>query len=195
MDTDPQTRVDTVQAAEPVARPNDPSLRPLRTEDATDVAAAFVSNPDMARQGEVTNAEEALLYIERLVDPARAHHPWAIVDQHGVLGLVCVDVDALNRNGWFWYWMTDRSRGRGWAKRAAATVADWALQELGLERLELGHRVNNPASGAVARAAGFVYEGTERGKFLIDGHRIDVLTYGRLQTDPTPCYSPLRFIE
>jgi RimJ/RimL family protein N-acetyltransferase len=56
----------------------------------------------------------------------------------------------------------------------------------GLERLELGHRVNNPASGAVARAAGFVHEGTEREKFLVDGERIDVLTYGRLRSDPWP---------
>lgn len=56
----------------------------------------------------------------------------------------------------------------------------------GLDRLELGHRMNNPASGAVARAAGFVQEGTERGKFLIDGERVDVLTYGRLRSDPGP---------
>jgi RimJ/RimL family protein N-acetyltransferase len=56
----------------------------------------------------------------------------------------------------------------------------------GLERLELGHRVDNPASGAVARAAGFLHEGTEREKFLIGGERVDVLSYGRLATDPAP---------
>lgn len=65
-------------------------------------------------------------------------------------------------------------------------MADWALGERGLERLELGHRVNNPASAAVARSAGFVHEGTERAKFLVDGQRIDVLTYGRLVDDPKP---------
>ena len=81
-------------------------------------------------------------------------------------------------------------RGRGWTSRAAATVADWALSDLGLERLEQGHRVNNPASGAVAKAAGFVKEGTARGKFLINGERIDVDTYGRLRSDPWPTYDP-----
>jgi len=70
--------------------------------------------------------------------------------------------------------------------RAAATVADWALSDGGCERLELGHRVNNPASGGVAAAAGFVWEGTERGKFLIDGERVDVHTYGRLTSDRWP---------
>lgn len=65
-------------------------------------------------------------------------------------------------------------------------VGQWAFDVRGLERLELGHRVTNPASGGVARRAGFVVEGTEREKFLIDGQRIDVLTYGRLRSDPTP---------
>ncbi len=46
--------------------------------------------------------------------------------------------------------------------------------------------MNNPASAGVAAAAGFVREGVERGKFLIDGERIDVVTYGRLRSDPWP---------
>ena len=65
-------------------------------------------------------------------------------------------------------------------------MANWALTKGGYERLELGHRVDNPASGGVARAAGFVVEGLERGKFLVNGVRVDVRTYGRLRSDPVP---------
>ncbi|WP_454301256.1 GNAT family N-acetyltransferase [Salana multivorans] len=166
-------------------------LRPLRANDVDDVLAAFRSNPDMARQGRVTTAAEATAYVDRLTDPAGAHRPWAIDLDGRLVGLVCVSIDAENRNGWFWYWLADRARGRGWMKRAAATVAEWALTTGGLDRLELGHRVNNPASGAVARAAGFVKEGTERQKFLVDGERIDVDTYSRLRTDPVPGTEPL----
>ena len=168
-----------------------PSLRRLRPGDAADVLAAFASNPDMARQGDVTTPEEAEQYVARLLDPP--HRPWVIDDGERLVGLVCVTVDAPNRSGWFWYWMTDAARGRGWMARAAATVAEWALTEGGLERLELGHRVNNLASGAVARAAGFVKEGTERQKFLIDGRRIDVDAYGRLRSDPQPAFDPIPF--
>ena len=89
------------------------------------------------------------------------------------------------------YWMTDRARGRGVMSRAAATVAEWALSERGLDRLELGHCVNNLASGVVARRAGFVKEGTQREKFLVDGERRDVDTYGRLKTDPRPAFHAL----
>jgi RimJ/RimL family protein N-acetyltransferase len=55
--------------------------------------------------------------------------------------------------------------------------------------------VNNPASGAVAAAAGFVKEGTEREKSLVDGQRVDVDTYGRLATDPWPHHDPLTMVE
>ncbi|OFT25651.1 GNAT family acetyltransferase [Brevibacterium sp. HMSC08F02] len=168
-----------------------PTLRRLRTSDVTAVLDAFLSAPDMARQGDVTTLADAERYVGKLCEASSRHRPWAVCDSDSLVGVVCVTVDEENRSGWFWYWMTARARGRGWTSRAAATVADWALDHEGLERLELGHRVNNPASGHVARSAGFIKEGTERAKFLIDGQRIDVDTYGRLTADPRPKYDSI----
>ncbi len=166
-------------------------LRRLRASDSEAVHAAFASADDMARQGDVTTPAEAERYVARLLAADSPHEPWAIAEDDELIGLIALTVDEENLSGWFWYWMTHRERGRGLTGRAATTVAEWALTERGLERLELGHRVNNPASGAVARAAGFVQEGTERGKFLLDGQRIDVDTYGRLRTDPPPVFDAL----
>ncbi len=171
----------------PLPRPDDaPTVRPLRHSDAPAVLTAFLSNPDMARQGDVTTLEMAGTYVMFLCQPDGPHRAFGIVDGDHVVGLVAVTVDARNAIGWFWYWMHGDFRGRGWTSRAAATVANWALAKGGLERLELGHRANNPASASVARAAGFVWEGTQRQKFLVDGVRMDVLTYGRLRSDPVP---------
>ena len=156
-------------------------------------AARFQPGTDMERQGSVGSHQEAERYVTALLDPGAHRHPWAIVVQDRLVGLVCVNADAANRSGWFWYWMASETRGRGWTSRAAAAVANWALTALELERLELGHRVNNPASGHVARSAGFIREGTERAKFLVDGRRIDVATYGRLATDPWPSTTGLSF--
>ncbi|MDO4918796.1 GNAT family N-acetyltransferase [Kocuria sp.] len=167
--------------------PPAPRLRPLRLADAPDVLAAFLSDPAMARQGTARTLAEAETYVRRVSEPPRGIARAVCVEDRAV-GLVGLTVDRENASGWFWYWMTADARGRGWTSRAAATVADWALTDGGLARLELGHRVNNPASGAVARAAGFVREGTEREKFLVDGHRVDVAIYGRLRTDPWPVY-------
>ncbi len=168
-----------------------PHLRALRESDAPDIPAAF-GDPGMARQGTVRDASQAQEYVRRhLADDLVAV---AVCDDADALvGLVALQVDRDNLVGWFSYWMRADHRGRGRTSRAAATVAAWALTDGGLERLELGHRANNPASGAVARAAGFVPEGVERARFLVDGERIDVLTYGRLRSDPTPATEPLLF--
>lgn len=161
-----------------------PTLRRLVPSDADDVLAAFDSDPDMARQGDVTDLATARGYIDRLLGTGT--QAFAITDDDRLVGLVGISVDTANRVGWFWYWMNRSHRGLGWTSRCATTVANWALGDGALERLELGHRANNPSSGAVAASAGFVLEGRERAKFLVDGERIDVLTYGRLRTDPWP---------
>ncbi|MGJ9551743.1 GNAT family N-acetyltransferase [Actinotignum sp. GS-2025b] len=170
-------------------------LRPVREGDAAAIAAAFASHPDMIRQGNITDLAAARRYIARILEAPDSQLAWVIArdDSDELIGMVRIDADWDEKNGWFSYWLHHDYWGRGVMSRAAAAVADWALRERGLERLELGHRVNNPASGGVARAAGFLKEGTERGKFLINGQRIDVDLYGRLANDPLPHYRPVPF--
>ncbi|MDO5661150.1 MAG: GNAT family N-acetyltransferase [Brachybacterium sp.] len=164
------------------------SLRDVRASDAAAILEAFRSAPDMERQGDVTDQDSAAAYCAWLRGEDR--HSVALVDADDTLrGIVAVAVDEQNRTGWFFYWLHAGHRRQGLAARAAATVADHALAPSdvggwGLERLELGHRANNPASGSVARAGGFMVEGREREKFLIGGTRHDVLTYGRIRSDP-----------
>lgn len=176
-------------------RPAGARLRPLRPGDAPALLDAYRSADDMARQGTVTTPAQARQQVAWLLEADR--RATAIVDGNDTLiGLVALTIDREDRIGWFFYWLHAAHRGQGLAVQAAAAVAERALAPSAeggwrLERLELGHRVDNPASGAVARAAGFVHEGTERGKFLIDGRRVDVLTYGRLLTDPAPATAGL----
>ncbi|MDN5686816.1 MAG: GNAT family N-acetyltransferase [Brachybacterium sp.] len=174
-------------------------LRPVREDDASAILEAFLAAPDMARQGDVATLEDAEEMARWLSAPGRRSTAIARRDTDGLLGLVGVSIEEAHRIGWVFYWLHATARGRGLAARAAASVANRALRPpsadgeggWGLERLELGHRANNPASGAVARAAGFVPEGIERQKFLIDGTRHDVHTYGRLVTDPVPATAEL----
>ena len=62
-------------------------------------------------------------------------------------------------------------------------------------RLELGHRLNNPASCRVATAAGFLREGIERAKLRYGEERFDVETPAGLRIDPAPAIAalPMRF--
>ena len=174
-------------------------LRPVRDDDAPAILDAFRAAPDMARQGEVATLEDAGEMVRWLSASGRRSTAIARRDADGLVGLVGVSIEEANRIGWFFYWLHAAARGRGLAARAAASVANRALRPTstdgdggwGLERLELGHRTDNPASAAVARAAGFVPEGFERQKLLIDGARHDVLIYGRLVADPAPATAEL----
>lgn len=77
-------------------------------------------------------------------------------------------------------------RGQGITSALVRTLADWVIDHCGVQRLELGYRLNNPASAAVAANAGFIVEGIEREKFLVNGQRIDAAIASRLHTDPPP---------
>jgi RimJ/RimL family protein N-acetyltransferase len=117
--------------------------------------------------------------------------PFAVVHGTGgaeeVLGHMTVDaVDRRHATGWVSYWTAAAARGRGVASRACRALSRWAFDEAGLFRLELGHRVNNPASCRVATGAGYLVEGRERQKLAYDGVRHDVELHARLATDPDP---------
>ncbi|MEU5152348.1 GNAT family protein [Streptomyces yangpuensis] len=166
-------------------------LRRWSSADAGAVLAAF-ADPVMSWQAAepvVTWAAARRWLVARAEQwDAGAGFAFAVVDGAGtVLGNVAVgSVDRRHRTGWVSYWTVAAARGRGVASGGCAAVAAWAFEDAGLFRLELGHRVNNPASCAVARAAGFVVEGIQRGRLEYDGVRHDVELHARLATDADP---------
>ena len=162
-------------------------LRPWDDEDAAAVLTAFGA-PDMAGQAgrPITDLDTARAWLTERRQAADAHS--SAVTEHGTLvGSVTVSaIDRRHDTGWISYWTTPGARGHGVAADAVTALAGWALGELGLFRLELGHRLNNPASCRVAHAAGFAVEGLERAKLRYGDQRFDVELHARLATDPAP---------
>ncbi|MFF3745642.1 GNAT family N-acetyltransferase [Streptomyces kronopolitis] len=174
-----------------VETPSGLVLRRWTGGDAASVLAAFAD--PLIRTQSVTPVDSPSA-AERWIAQRTAHwadgsaFAFAVVDgADTVLGQVSVGpVDPRHANGWVSYWTTPPARGRGTASRSCRALAHWAFTDLGLFRLELGHRVDNPASCKVARSAGFPVEGLERQKLTYDGARYDVETHARLATDPEP---------
>jgi RimJ/RimL family protein N-acetyltransferase len=165
----------------------DTLLRPWTPEDAPIILAAS-SEPLMDRQftsqiDSLAAAEEwvALLAARRAEDTA---YSFAVLHEGVPVGNVAVSsVERRHLTGWVSYWMREEARGKGLATRAALEVSEFAFSELGLFRLEIAHRLDNPASCRVAKGAGFAVEGVERARLLYDGVRYDTETHARLATD------------
>jgi [ribosomal protein S5]-alanine N-acetyltransferase len=141
--------------------------------------------PDMVTQASwpILTSQDAVGWIAAW---SGVGHAFAVVLDGEVVGNVAVTGIDRHDNGWVSYWTVPEARGRGVAAEATRELARWAFTERGLFRLELGHRVDNPASCRVAVRAGFLPEGIERGKLHYDGVRYDVERHARLATDEPP---------
>ncbi|MGW6446607.1 GNAT family N-acetyltransferase [Lentzea sp. NPDC055074] len=165
----------------------DTLLRPWTPDDAPVILAA-AGEEMMARQftapiDSLAAAEDwiALLTARRDDDSA---YSFAVLHEGVPVGNVAVSsVERRHLTGWISYWMREEARGRGLATKACVAVSEFAFSELGLFRLELAHRLDNPASCRVAQGAGFAVEGVERARLLYDGVRYDTETHARLATD------------
>jgi RimJ/RimL family protein N-acetyltransferase len=165
----------------------DTLLRPWLPDDAPIVLAA-AGEPEMDHQftspvDSLTAAEEWIAVLAARQDQGTAY-AFAVLEDGVPVGNVAVSmVERRHLTGWISYWMREKARGKGLATRACLEVSEFAFAELGLFRLELAHRLDNPASCRVALGAGFLPEGVERAKLLYDGVRYDTETHARLATD------------
>jgi RimJ/RimL family protein N-acetyltransferase len=112
----------------------------------------------------------------------------AIVDSHdrlvGALGLSNFDWADLKAE--IGYWIAAGARRRGFGARGTRMLAVWAIETLGLERLELLAHPDNQASQRLAERAGFTREGTLRRYRRRHGVREDLVRFSMLAEDLAP---------
>ncbi|MBC7762315.1 MAG: GNAT family N-acetyltransferase [Candidatus Saccharibacteria bacterium] len=166
-------------------------LRPWDESDAGQLISAFNASDDLKTQvndTDLSTIECCQKFIALQLAPAGASvRNFAIsVDGQAVGNVGIGNMEHRHDTGWVYYWVSVEARGQGLASRSLASAARWAFDQRDLFRLELGHRVNNPASCIVALNAGFRAEGIERQKLKYRHQRYDVETHARLRSDPTP---------
>jgi RimJ/RimL family protein N-acetyltransferase len=81
-----------------------------------------------------------------------------VVDAESDALLGAIEV-RLGEVGSIGYWIAKDARGRGVATRVTRLLAEWAVSEGGVQRLELTTHPDNLASQRVAEKAGFTREG------------------------------------
>ena len=175
-------------------------LRPLRPDDADDLAAGC-DDPLTQRflpllPGPYTR-EHALWWITEGAAAAVEAGGWAY-------GFADPATDRLIGGGGgkrlgdgiaeVGYWVAPWARRHGVATESCRLLAAHVLSPPGIERLILHTQIENAASQRVALAAGFTREGVERSSGVArDGSRHDRIVWARLNTDsgePTPRLLP-----
>lgn len=114
------------------------------------------------------------------------HASWAVADDADrLVGSVSVyKINPDQADAEIGYWVAPWARRKGHATRAVVAASRFAFAQLGLHRLYLYHAVENHASCAVARAAGFAHEGTLRESFrYADGFYHNEHLHGLLAGD------------
>lgn len=112
--------------------------------------------------------------------------PFAVVgaEDGGFLGSIEITLlDRRSGRGEIGYWVAAAARRQGVALRALGVISEWALGELGLERLELLVEPENGPSQGVAEAAGYTREGVLRSYRPMKGRRPDFVVFSLLPSD------------
>lgn len=141
------------------------SLRPWTLGDAAAVVAVYQDSETQrwhARTVAGALEAEELMAGWRRGWAEETGAGWAVVDGLDVVvGRIALGSINLHEGvAGVGYWTAPEARGRGVAPRALRAVAEWAIDVIGLHRLELEHSTLNDASCRVALKAGFSPEGT-----------------------------------
>ena len=136
-------------------------LRAPRLDDA-DALATLANDRHIADNMAVIPHPYSLADAEdylRHVGASTTEIAFAITRAHDALiGLCSVRMEP-GKTPEIGYWLGAPYWGHGYATEAARALIDHAFEDIGLERLEAGARVSNPASRRVLEKCGFQWSG------------------------------------
>jgi [ribosomal protein S5]-alanine N-acetyltransferase len=161
-------------------------IRPVREDDAVELAALYRSNREFLapfeppRPDEFFTAEGQLERLDRQLEAGA--HPFAILDGDAIAGTINVSnvVHGAFRSANLGYFVDHARNGRGLATEAVGDVIEAAFGELALHRLEAGTLLDNVGSQRVLEKNGFERIGIARRYLFIGGDWRDHLLFQRV---------------
>jgi RimJ/RimL family protein N-acetyltransferase len=170
-------------APDPPLRDEAIVLRPYSEADVDDLHAAL-QDPEIAEWTNVPHPYtrgHALRFIAE--GPARSDELTLAIRDAGdgrLLGSIGVSLDEVQRYAELGYWVAAGERRRGVGTCAIRLVSRWAIEELGVGRVQILAAPDNLASRRAAERAGFTAEGTLRAYRLQKGRRVDLVMHSLL---------------
>ena len=161
-------------------------IRPLRAEDAAELAALYLANREFLAPFEPVRSPEFFdpeTQRERIAArTADGFHQFVILDGSAIAGTINVFhiLRKALQSGTIGYWVDHERNGRGLATSAVEETVAYMFGELALHRAEAGTLVENVPSQRVLEKAGFERIGLARRYLRIDGVWRDFFLFQRL---------------
>lgn len=169
-------------------------VRPYREEDAQPLFEAIAESRDHLRPW-LPFADEHKSVAESQDWINRQRAKWILRESFG-LGIFDASSEGflggvgLHLHSWeiryfeIGYWLRKSAVGQGYMTAAVSLLADWAMESLKAQRIEIRCDAENVSSANVARKLGFVQEGLLRNEFQSpDGRIRNTLVFSRIPGD------------
>ncbi|WP_086349508.1 GNAT family N-acetyltransferase [Candidatus Enterococcus clewellii] len=168
-------------------------LRPFHKEDNASMRKYWVSNPAIQKMYSepiyTTEAETAALLDKWITSYANQnYYRWAIrlKEKDDCIGQIAYFlVDDTNHFGEIEYCIGEEFQNQGLMTEAVTAILHYGFEQIHLNKVQVCHKSTNMPSQRVIEKSGFVYEGTLRDYFYMDGEYVDRLYYSILQHEWT----------
>jgi RimJ/RimL family protein N-acetyltransferase len=164
-------------------RGGDLVLRPWTEEDVPALVEAC-NDPDIRRLIPVIpvpyTERDGLAFVRGEVEGS-PEYSFAVAEGGSLVAAIGMGLNSHRYRGHIGYWVASWARERGVCTRALRLLSRWALDELGLQRVELITDPDNVASQRCAERVGFRREGVMRAHLRHpDGRIRDSVMFGLL---------------
>ncbi len=166
-------------------------LRPGWPEDWQELLGGIADEGvvrNLARAPWPYTADDARWFASQPQDPRLPHFFVTLPTSLAPAELIgCVGLAEVEGEVELGYWFARKHWGKGYATEAARAVLRLA-KVLGHREIVAGHFIDNPASGAVLRKAGFVPTGRLRQRFSLSrGEEIQSVEHRIALGEPSDC--------
>jgi ribosomal-protein-alanine N-acetyltransferase len=164
-------------------------LRRFTIGDVTQMFKNWASDAEVTkylRWTPYTNVDDLRGYLEETIRHYKnpEMYYWAIQIKNGeCIGAINAQVSDNDFRAEIAYCIGRAFWGNGYMTEAAKEVIRFLFEEVGVNRIEAYHSVNNPGSGAVMKKAGMTWEGCSKQKYYCSMGFQDCDLYGIIKED------------
>jgi ribosomal-protein-alanine N-acetyltransferase len=167
------------------------TLRAFHYTDNDDMLTYWVSDSkiqSLYSEPTYTTTEEVKELLDKYINSYKKpdYYRWAIVEKESniCIGQIAIFlVDSKNHFCEIEYALGSQFHRKGYATEAVKTILEFCFNQINFHKVQVCHKEGNLASQGVIKKCNFIYEGTLRDFFYMDGKYINRLYYSMLKKE------------